>query len=329
MTDDSLRFRHLRERAELEDDAALHAYAATLDAAQEAAARAEASEARARGLAAGAAARATIAARAAAAAAATAAARRPVPTQAAPPWEWLPAPPPGASAAALGAGLAAALRASPHYHASNCDTMLGEAGACPGIVAALRREAAAGLAVGQWEAAQARAAEAGDAAAHAAAAAARDAALHAAAGLQAQEQREARAQLAAFRDQEVRHWCWRRAGGRAGGAPLETRTHSPHTPYTPTLTLSHPSAQRESKRRGREREAQWEAQALERARLEAEGAVGTHRVAARAAPSPRAVREALDAQVLEKELLAREELAWHFAADQAALGFSAAARLIG
>ena len=57
--------------------------------------------------------------------------------------------------------------------------------------------------------------------------------------------------------------------------------------------------------------------------------MGAARVAARAPPSPRSVREALDAQVLERERLAGGERAWQGAADAAMLGFSAAAALIG
>ena len=78
-----------------------------------------------------------------------------------------------------------------------------------------------------------------------------------------------------------------------------------------------------------EREALQDAAALEKARAEAEGVMGTPRSAARAPPSPRCVREGLDAQVLERERLAQCERAWQGSADQAMLSFSAAARLIG
>ena len=115
-----------------------------------------------------------------------------------------------------------------------------------------------------------------------------------------------------------------------GGGFALRAAHSPlsRALLSTTLTLSC-CPQLEGKRRAKEREAQADAAAEARARAEAEGSVGRARFAARAPPSPRSVREALDAQVLERERLAGEERAWQGAADAAMLGYSAAAQQIG
>lgn len=202
--DESARFKRLAERAQLEDDSVLSSYNASLSTVMQALHAAEAAQARARGLAAGGAARASMDARAAAAARARALERQHEPGQSAPPWAWLPQPPPELPALAMGSALQGALQRSAHYSASNCDTMLGEVGACPWIVRAQQREAAEGLGLGRWEAAQAAVAEREDAEAHAGAAAARDAALQALAAVEGQERRAGRVRLAQFREKEVR-----------------------------------------------------------------------------------------------------------------------------
>ena len=195
-------YKHLQRRAEREDDAALSSYNDSLAAALDGEHIETAAAAKASRLAAGAAARSEMQRRALAAKRARAldvAAAG----QSAPPWAWLPALPAHLPAAAMSQTLASSLQRSPHYHPSNCDTMLGEVGACPLIVQAQRREAARELAVGAWEAGLQGRAEAEDAAAFAGAAAAREALLDAVAASEREGRRAEQQQLAATREKEV------------------------------------------------------------------------------------------------------------------------------
>ncbi len=202
--DDSARVKSLREHDELKVDAAYAHYSTALDLVLSSLHAEEQARRLQRKLEAGGEQRRTIGCRAEAASRARAIENYVEPGQTAAPWEWLPPFDPGLPASAMERALTAQLQRSAHFHASSCDTMLGEAGACPAIVATQRKEQERALRVGAWEVRTAAAAECGTSAVYAAALAQRDAALAAMAQEARAEQLSEREGLAAFREKEVR-----------------------------------------------------------------------------------------------------------------------------